>query len=130
MPFQELALEIRSVVEAPHFEKGALHPLDQILDRSLLIAEARSAQLRRDAVVDGHLRKGRVPLDLGADVPQNNDLRIVEDRDERNALEFFVAGQEGADQRLDLLVGDGHDVAPSGPLEPGGEELDPLHLSG
>lgn len=68
-PRDELLFEILAVVEAADLEEAALHPADQILDRSLLIGPSRRAQLDAETVVHRHVSEGGVPLGGTVDLP-------------------------------------------------------------
>ena len=56
----------------------------------------------------------------------HDGFRVVEDAGEGNAPEGVEGGEEGADEGLDLLVGDDLDVDPAGPFEAAGEEVEDL----
>ena len=104
VPVFELMLEILPVVETTHLEEAAFDPTDEILYRALLLGPARSAQLRCEAVVQGHLAEGAIPLDLLLLAAEHHGLRIVEDGDQRDTAPGFETTEQRAYQGLDTLV--------------------------
>jgi hypothetical protein len=124
--YGELGLEVVAVEEPSDLEEPVLHEPDEIFDAPLLVAAARRTELGGEAVVEGDLGEGRVPLDLAALPRDHHRFRIVEDSHEGDAPEGGERDKERSDERLHLLVGDELDVDPAGPLQSAREEVQEL----
>src|SRR5688572_3250544 len=106
VPSRELRLEILHVLKLAVLEERALHPADESLDGSLLVAASGRAHLDADADVDDGLSEGRVELfDVTASPRLLHDgARPIEDRHQRQAAERHEVSRETANDRLDALV--------------------------
>ena len=115
------------IVEAARPEERALDEADQVLDGPLLLWTAGRAELDREAKVDRHLGKRRVPDRSAVLVLANHHRgRPVEHHPERDASRLLEREKKGSDQRLRPLVGHDHDPDPPRELEPVGRKVDPL----
>src|SRR5437667_899007 len=126
VPFDQLLLEIRSVVKAPHFEKGRFYEAYQVLDSSFLLRLLRPTQLHPNAHLQHGVSEDRIPFrDFAVPPPlQSHRLRSIEDAHQRNSTPTVEMLGQVAHQALYRLVLHHTDANQSGVLQTRSEEVD------
>jgi hypothetical protein len=95
VPLFEPGFQVGAVLENVNLEEAALGVAHAILDGALLLWSARPGRVGHDAGLGAELAEGAIPLHSITIAAGDDRLRIVEDRDQREALEVA----ERVDQR-------------------------------
>lgn len=127
-PSCELRLKILPVDELAPLEEGVLHPLHEVLDRTLLVAAARRAHLCPHAELEHHLGKDRIEaLHFATDAALGDDrARSVEHGEQRHTAERNEVADQRSHQRLDALIRHQRHGDEARVLQSRREEVDPL----
>ncbi len=123
-PTGQLLGEVGIVVKAATGQEVLLDELDQVLDRTLLVASARVTGVGVKAKLGGALTESRVPDGLvGVVTPKYNRLHVIRGHDPGHAAEGDKHGDEAAQQGLFAHLGGKAHPHPAAVLEAGGEEV-------
>src|SRR5881394_539843 len=113
------------VDEAPLLEETALHPANEVFDRTLLSRGMGPANLNPQAEIEHDAGKNGVPLGHHSVLPplERNGLCPIEHGEQRDAAHRDEVIDERPSERLHLLVRNDRDLDPSRVLEARGEEV-------
>ena len=92
---------------------------------AFLLRPIGPAHFHAEAEIEGHARKGRIPVrdDAIASPRQRHRLRPIEDRHQRDAAKRGEMIDQGAHQRLDPLIGDHRHLDPARVFQARGKEV-------